>query len=142
MANTKKEISKDQLVSLLRYGFTRTQCCEFFGCDRRTLERFIKDHFDGRTFERVKAENEVFLKAGIMSNLINLSKKNASVAIFLAKSVCGLSENTSAPPDDEAGSAFASALRKASRAIGSMDGIASVPSVGEAEKYGEEEDEE
>lgn len=138
---TKKEINKDQLVSLLRYGFTRTQCCEFFGCDRRTLDRFIKGEFDGRTFEQVKAENEAFLKAGIMSNLFNLSKKNASVAIFLAKSVCGLSENASAPPDDEAGTAFASALRKASRAIGGMEGLASVPTVGEAEKYGEEDEE-
>lgn len=131
-----KPIDKDQLVSLLGYGFTRAQCCEFFKVDRLTLQRFIKANFDGMTFEELKAEQSVGLKANIMSNLINLSAKNASVAIFLGKAVCGLTETATAPPDEEAGMAFASAIKKATKAIGDMDGLASVPSLD-----AEEEDE-
>lgn len=128
-----KPIDKDQLVCLLGYGFTRAQCCEFFKVDRLTLQRFIKANF-GMTFEELKAEQSVGLKANIMSNLINLSAKNASVAIFLGKSICGLSETATAPPDEEAGQAFASAIKKATKAIGGMEGLASVPSVGDLEE--------
>lgn len=144
MANLKNEkqsfIKKEQLVQLLRCGLTRQQICDFFGVDRLTLQRYIKKNFDGATFEEVKAENEAYLRAGIMSNLINLSKKNASVAIFLAKSVCGLSETASAPPNEEAGLAFTTALKRASRSIGNSEGLATVPTVGEAETYQEEDE--
>ena len=89
--------------------------------------RFVKENYNGRTFEQLKAEYTAQTQSMIMLNLLNLSKKNANVAIFLAKSVCGLNENYSAPVNDDAENAFAGALKKASRNISNAKNLVSIP---------------
>ena len=121
------KINKTQLENLLRLGLSCQQICDFFVISRTTLSRFVKANYDGMTFEQLKAEHSAQLKANIMSNLINLSETNATVAIFLAKSVCGLNENYNAPANEDAETAFAGALKKASRLIGGSKDLVSVP---------------
>ena len=126
-AEEKIKINKTQLESILRLGFTQQQVCDFFGTSKSTLLRFVKENYNGRTFEQIKAEYTAQTQSMIMLNLLNLSKKNANVAIFLAKSVCGLNENYSAPVNDDAENAFAGALKKASRNISNAKNLVSVP---------------
>lgn len=126
-AEEKIRINKTQLESILRLGFTRQQVCDFFGTSKSSLLRFVKDNYNGRTFEQLKAEYTAQTQSMIMLNLLNLSKKNANVAIFLAKSVCGLNENYSAPVNDDAENAFAGALKKASRNISNAKNLVSIP---------------
>ena len=126
-AEEKIKINKTQLESILRLGFTQQQVCDFFGTSKSTLLRFVKENYNGRTFEQIKAEYTAQTQSMIMLNLLNLSKKNANVAIFLAKSVCGLNENYSAPVNDDAENAFAGALRKASRNISNAKSLVSIP---------------
>lgn len=123
----KIKINKTQLESILRLGFTQQQVCDFFGTSKSTLLRFVKENYNGRTFEQIKAEYTAQTQSMIMLNLLNLSKKNANVAIFLAKSVCGLNENYSAPVNDDAENAFAGALKKASRNISNAKNLVSIP---------------
>ena len=126
-AEEKIKINKTQLESILRLGFTQQQVCDFFGTSKSTLLRFVKENYNGRTFEQIKAEYTAQTQSMIMLNLLNLSKKNANVAIFLAKSVCGLNENYSAPVNDDAENAFAGALKKASRNISNAKSLVSIP---------------
>ena len=126
-AEEKIKINKTQLESILRLGFTQRQGCDFFGTSKSTLLRFVKENYNGRTFEQIKAEYTAQTQSMIMLNLLNLSKKNANVAIFLAKSVCGLNENYSAPVNDDAENAFAGALKKASRNISNAKNLVSIP---------------
>ena len=126
-AEEKIKINKTQLESILRLGFTQQQVCDFFGTSKSTLLRFVKENYNGRTFEQIKAEYTAQTQTMIMLNLLNLSKKNANVAIFLAKSVCGLNENYSAPVNDDAENAFAGALKKASRNISNAKNLVSIP---------------
>ena len=126
-AEEKIKINKTQLESILRLGFTQRPVCDFFGTSKSTLLRFVKENYNGRTFEQLKAEYTAQTQSMIMLNLLNLSKKNANVAIFLAKSVCGLNENYSAPVNDDAENAFAGALKKASRNISNAKNLVSIP---------------
>ena len=126
-AEEKIKINKTQLESILRLGFTQRQVCDFFGTSKSTLLRFVKENYNGRTFEQIKAEYTAQTQSMIMLNLLNLSKKNANVVIFLAKSVCGLNENYSAPVNDDAENAFAGALKKASRNISNAKNLVSIP---------------
>ena len=126
-AEEKIKINKTQLESILHLGFTQRQVCDFFGTSKSTLLRFVKENYNGRTFEQLKAEYTAQTQSMIMLNLLNLSKKNANVAIFLAKSVCGLNENYSAPVNDDAENAFAGALKKASRSISQAKDLVSIP---------------
>lgn len=121
------KINKTQLENILRLGFTQRQVCDFFGTSKSSLLRFVKENYNGRTFEQIKAEYTAQTQSMIMLNLLNLSKKNANVAIFLAKSVCGLNENYSAPVNDDAENAFAGALKKASRNISNAKNLVSIP---------------
>ena len=126
-AEEKIKINKTQLESILRLGFTQRQVCDFFGTSKSSMLRFVKENYNGRTFEQIKAEYTAQTQSMIMLNLLNLSKKNANVAIFLAKSVCGLNENYSAPVNDDAENAFAGALKKASRNISNAKSLVSIP---------------
>ena len=126
MASDRRKVNGEQLVKLLNCGFTRRQCADFFNCTEMVINTFVRKEY-GMTFEQLKAEHSAQLKANIMSNLINLSETNATVAIFLAKSVCGLNENYNATANEDAETAFAGALKKASRLIGGSKDLVSVP---------------
>ena len=121
------KINKTQLENLLRLGLSCQQICDFFVISRYTLTRFVKANYNGMTFEQLKAEYGVQAQASIIANLMALSKRNASAAIFLAKSVCGLNENYSAPANEDAENAFAGALKKASRSISQAKDLVSIP---------------
>ena len=124
----KIKINKTQLENILRLGFSQKQVCDFFGTSRTALTRFItKEYGPNVNLEPLKAENTAQTQSIIMMNLLNLSKRNAHVAIFLAKSICGLNENYSAPVNEEAENAFAGALKKASRSISQAKDLVSIP---------------
>ena len=127
------KINKTQLENLLRLGLSCQQICDFFVISRYTLTRFVKANYNGMTFEQLKAEHGVQAQASIIANLMALSKRNASAAIFLAKSVCGLNENYSAPANEDAENAFAGALKKASRSISQAKDLVSIPDDGNGE---------
>lgn len=127
------KINKTQLESLLRLGLSCQQICDFFLVSRNTLSKFVKKNYGGITFEQLKAEHGVQAQASIIANLMALSKRNASAAIFLAKSMCGLNESYSAPANEEAETAFASAIKKAARSISNARDLVSVPDEMEAD---------
>lgn len=143
MGNPRNEkqstIKKEQLIQLLRCGLNRQQICDFYGVSPFTLNSYCKRNFDGKTFEQVKAENMTALQAKVMTNLLNLSARNASAAIFLAKSICGMSDQPMTPVDNEAGEAFVTAIKTASRSIGNLASLATVPDVGDMTEDGAEQ---
>lgn len=113
----KKEINEEQLLTLLRCGFTRQQCCEFFFVSKQTLLTFVKDHFNMK-FEELQKQQACFLKANILSNLVGMSKKQPAVAIFLAKSICGLAETpVSQYEESDNFKSFSKSVQQASKVL-------------------------
>ena len=69
-AEEKIKINKTQLESILRLGFTQRQVCDFFGTSKSSLLRFVKENYNGRTFEQLKAEYTAQTQSMIMLNLL------------------------------------------------------------------------
>lgn len=85
----RKEVDMEQLDKLLKLGCTIKECASFFYMSRDCLTRKVKEA-TGQTFEERKEELGEYRKIKLRENLLNMSEKNAAVAIFLAKNWLGM----------------------------------------------------
>ena len=108
IANVKKEtkmgrpliqIDRKQFVDLVGLGCTQDEICWFFRdqsgkpISEDTLTRFCKREF-GCTFADYRNQNSMMaFKIKLRRNQLQLSEKNAAMAIWLGKQVLGQTEN-------------------------------------------------
>ena len=108
IANVKKEskmgrpliqIDRKQFVDLVGLGCSQDEICWFFRdptgkpISEDTLTRFCKREF-GCTFADYRNQNSMMaFKIKLRRNQLQLSEKNAAMAIWLGKQVLGQTEN-------------------------------------------------
>ena len=108
IANVKKEskmgrpliqIDRKQFVDLVGLGCTQDEICWFFRdpsgkpISEDTLTRFCKREF-GCTFAEYRNQNSMMaFKIKLRRNQLQLSEKNAAMAIWLGKQMLGQTEN-------------------------------------------------
>ena len=116
IANVKKEskmgrpliqIDRKQFVDLVGLGCTQDEICWFFRdpsgkpISEDTLTRWCKREF-GMTFAEYRNQNGLMaMKIKLRRNQLELSEKNASMAIWLGKQILGQMENPNAMADTE-----------------------------------------
>lgn len=91
--NNPKPINKKTFEGLLTIQCTREECCLVLGVAKNTLQKWVKENYDGLTFEKVSEQFRAFGKSSLRKNLFRLSEHNAAVAIFLAKNYLGMSDD-------------------------------------------------
>lgn len=97
MGRPKKEIDKQQFESLCSMLCTKEEICGFFKCDEKTLSRWVGETYpkNGRknaTFSDVYKKLSANGKISLRRNMFRMSENNASMAIFLAKNILGMSD--------------------------------------------------
>lgn len=94
----------------------------FFRISRSTLQRWVKDTYGPQyTFEKKAEELRGFGNVSLLRHLFELSRKNAAVAIFLAKNWLGMSDDPKPVDSGEDRKEFLAAIRTASKALASSD---------------------
>lgn len=90
-------IEKDKFEYLCKLMCTQEEICGFFGCHTDTLDRFIKQNYgEEYTFNRIYPILSANGKISLRRNQFELSKTNASMAIFLGKQYLDQREYTDA----------------------------------------------
>ena len=96
----KKEIDKEEFEKLCYLQCTKQEICDFFSITDKTLERRLKEMY-GVGFSEVFSKRRSGGKISLRRNLMQMSKHNASVAIFLAKNWLGMSDKYEGEEDKE-----------------------------------------
>ena len=122
----KPSIDKATFESLMEIHASREEVMTFYGFTSKTyLQNWIKENYDGRTFEEVRGHFDIKLKVSLKRKAFELAETNPTVLIFLLKTVCGMSENApQAPetdPQNDPTKKLISAINAASRALSKTD---------------------
>ena len=122
----KPEIDKETFESLMEIHASREEVMRFYGYKSKSpLIAWIKANYDGRTFEEVRDHFEVMSKVSLRRKAFELAEKNATVLIFLLKTVCGMSDNAPPAPEtdpqNDPTKKLISAINAASRALSKTD---------------------
>lgn len=88
MGRPKIEINQDEFEKLCALMCTLTDIAGFFDCSEDTIERWCKRTY-GTTFAEIYKKKSSRGKISIRRNQMNLSKKNAAMAIWLGKNYLG-----------------------------------------------------
>ena len=91
----RKKIQIDQKAfeELCRLQCTRDDVCRFFGgIDYKTLNRWWKETYNGKTFEVVFAEKRTDGFVSLRRALFSQAERNPATAIFLAKNYLGMTD--------------------------------------------------
>ena len=99
MGRPRKEIDQTEFEKLCALQCTLDEVCGWFGVQDDTLNKWCKETYDGRTFSEVFAEKRSAGKISLRRNMMQLSAKNAIVAIFLAKNWLGMTDNVEVKAD-------------------------------------------
>lgn len=86
----KAEIDKEQFEKLCGLQCSRDEICNWFGITDKTLNRWVKETYKAQTFSVIFAQKRVAGKIALRRSLLQMSSKNAAVAIFLAKNWLGM----------------------------------------------------
>lgn len=70
---------------------TLREIADYFNCSEDTIERRVKEHYGGGFAEIFKRRRQVGLMS-LRASLFALAKKNAYVAVFLAKNWLGMAD--------------------------------------------------
>ena len=81
----RKEIPQEEFEKLCALQCTKEEICGFFGVTDKTLEAWCKRTYNRRGFSEVFSEKRGIGKISLRRNQFQLSKKNATMAIFLGK---------------------------------------------------------
>lgn len=98
MGRPRKEIDLVQFEKLCGLQCTLAEIAGFFECSEDTIENWCKRE-QGQTFSEIYKKYSVNGKLTLRRNMLRLSEKNASVAIFLAKNWLGMSDNVEVKAD-------------------------------------------
>lgn len=90
----KKIISKQQFEQLCAIQCTQAECCAFFQCDPKTLQRWVKMTY-GMGFEDVYEEKRGIGKISLRRSLFQRAQDKdgpPAIAIFMAKNHLGMAD--------------------------------------------------
>lgn len=116
----KPVLNKENLEGLLEIQCTREEVMAFFGFKSKTyLQKWIKQNYDGQTFEQLQAQCGVRGQASLRRMAFQVAEKQPAVLIFLLKSMCHLHEEqvVTIDTDDKQVNAFMASVKTASKAI-------------------------
>lgn len=98
MGRPRKEINADEFVKLCGLQCTLNEIAGFFDCSEDTIENWCKREYNATfsdTFKKYSAGGKLTLRR----NMLRLSEKSASMAIFLAKNWLGMTDNVEVKAD-------------------------------------------
>lgn len=123
-----KPINRKTFEGLLTIQCTREECCLVLGVSKNTLQKWIKENYDGLTFDKVSEQFRAFGKSSLRKNLFKLSEHNAAVAIFLAKNYLGMSDDPHPVSSGEEKKELEGAIKEGLKALkANADNLASFP---------------
>lgn len=92
MARPLKIINKQQFEQLCSMMCTEEEICSFLSTTDKTLNGWCKREY-GKSFSEVYKKLSQNGKISVRRNLLKLSERNASAAIFLAKNLLGYTDD-------------------------------------------------
>lgn len=95
----RKEINKTEFEKLCGLQCTEQEICDWFCVTDKTLAKWCAENYEGMAFSEVFAEKRMTGKISLRRNMLRLSEKNATMAIFLAKNWLGMSDNVEVKAD-------------------------------------------
>lgn len=98
MGRPRKEINKAEFEKLCGLMCTLVEIAGFFDCSEDTIETWCKREYNAtfsETFKKYSAGGKLTLRR----NMLRLSEKSASMAIFLAKNWLGMTDNVEVKAD-------------------------------------------
>lgn len=98
MGRPRKEIDTGNFEKLCGIQCTLVEIAGFFECSEDTIEAWCKREY-GETFSETFKKHSTGGKLTLRRNMLRLSEKNASMAIFLAKNWLGMSDNVEVKAD-------------------------------------------
>ena len=93
------EINPIQFEKLCRIQCTREEIADFFGVSESYLKKWVKETYNGETFEMIYKKHQAEGKVSIRRSQFYLKNKSPAMAIHLGKVVLGQREPTN---DDNA----------------------------------------
>jgi uncharacterized protein YbcV (DUF1398 family) len=89
MARPAKEIDEKQIKALMRLKPTLADTAAFFECAERTIERFIREHFD-LSFVEFRDQNMVHTRLNLIRKAVSKAESgDNTMLIFCLKNLCG-----------------------------------------------------
>ena len=110
----RKQLSRTNFEALLKINPTMDEVCAVLNTTKSTLNRWCIDNY-GDSFSTMLKKGCQEYKTSLRRNLLKLSSRNASVAIFLAKNYLGMSDNPVPIPNGTEQQTFQRTLTKAAR---------------------------
>ena len=99
MGRPRKEIDKEEFEKLLALHCTLSECCAFFDCDDKTLNKWCREQY-GSTYSEVFRIKSGLGKISLRRAQFRLAERNAAMAIFLGKNLLGQSDTPNTLADD------------------------------------------
>lgn len=91
----KIDIDKRKLELYLRLKPMVEDAAVFFKCDKRTIERFIRDEYN-LSFKELRDQQMNHTRYALVQKAINMAMSgNTVLMIFCLKNLCGWSDNSS-----------------------------------------------
>jgi len=98
MGRPRKEIDANNFEKLCGLQCTLAEIAGFFECSEDTIESWCKREYN-ETFSEVFKKHSTGGKLTLRRNMLRLSEKNATMAIFLAKNWLGMTDNVEVKAD-------------------------------------------
>lgn len=123
MARPLKKIDKKDFEGLLAIQCTLEEVTAFFdhkldGCSEDTIERWCKRTYN-QSFAEVSEKKRALGKISLRRNQFNLSKKSATMAIFLGKNYLSQKDNN----DEDLSEGMEKLLEGVSKVLGGVDSV-------------------
>ena len=121
--------AKQLFEDLLSIQCTQAEILAVFHVSRNTLRKWVREEYEGRTYETVSEEFLASGRASIRRSLFRHAIKNPGAAIFLAKNYLGMSDDPHPVDSGEERREFAQAMKAAVKALEESDisTIADIP---------------
>ena len=113
--------NKKMFENLLKIQCTEKELLAVFSTNRHTLQRWVKETYEGMSFADVSKNFREAGKASLRRTLFQLAERKEGVAIFLAKNYLGMSDVPVPQDTGEERKEFENAIKTASRALASAD---------------------
>ena len=94
LARPKKNIDKKQFVELCGLQCTKKEICAVLEVTDKTLDRWVADNYEGKSFSEVFEEKRVRGFVSLRRKQFQLAEKNATLAIWLGKQYLGQKDTT------------------------------------------------
>lgn len=97
----KKKITRDAFQKLCKLQCTEEEIAGFLDCSVDTLQRWVKEEYDGETFAVVYKKYAAGGRASLRRRQWALAEHNATMAIWLGKQHLGQRETINVAADAE-----------------------------------------